>query len=54
MRTIENCTIAARVYSRYDPDKYEDGMCSGVRNDGDEPIEECKKCRWLYTNKDGE
>ena len=47
-RTIENCTVAARVYDRNDPNKWEDGKCSGVRNEGDEPIDECKYCKLCY------
>ena len=48
IRTIENCTIAARVYNRDDKEKYEDGKCAGVRNSGEEPIDECKKCKLCF------
>ena len=43
-RTIENCTIAATVCDRLDPCKWENGLCAGVRKNGDEPIDDCKKC----------
>lgn len=50
-RTPQNCTIADRVYSRDDPDRYDGDKCSGVRKacgyygDGDEPIEVCQNCK---------
>lgn len=50
-RTPQNCTIADRVYSRDNPDRYDGDKCSGVRKacgydgDGDEPIDVCQNCK---------
>ena len=51
-RTIENCTVAARVYDRDDMSKYEEGKCAGVRDFDNTPIDECQKCKLCYWHED--
>ena len=51
-RTIENCTVASRVYERNDPRKLEEGKCAGVRNEGEEPIDVCKNCKLCYWHEE--
>ena len=53
-RTPQNCRIADKFYYRDDPERYEGNMCVGIRTEGDEPIETCKKCKWCIWRKDNE
>ena len=41
-RTLENCNLA----KKYEPEQ-RNGKCIGVGQHGDEPVEQCQKCK-LY------
>lgn len=53
-RTPQNCTIADRVYDRENKERYTGKYCSAVRNESDEPIDKCKKCKWCCIGEEGE